>query len=1602
MQSGSPFSLEDFKKLAAEKAAEQKTIYRSTRFQDAGREELLWTALAPSWTIPLAEKSGFPVNNVSSYLEDLRERSLVRVSEVRGEKDDARVASVYTMDEVARADVIETYAENSSQLAELQPVMARIGEGILSAIEHHVTAPPSFAPPALVRWAVLAAKASSPSGIVATFDEEVERAFASRTSATIRDWMNAAQPFSALLLRRGDDSMKQALQRASQRLILLRREENDQRHLKYFYQRDEQRAAFKGLMNSDDNSWALHFLGAGGVGKTMLVRKITVDWAKEHDAIAARVDFDYLKADYPTLDPGMLLWAFAQDLRAHAGIDSIRLFNYADRAFEELRKRLSSIRGKSHQRATDYKEFKEAIALYAEAMRLIPKRVLLIVDTCEELAKIGIGRTPVENIDETFRILRALHDGEHTLSDESATPSGGVPGLRVIFSGRRPLAPEGTNWRCPSAAQLKPRDFLRLHEVRGFKKTDAAMFLQEKMQVPRELIPAIVTRSSPDTGSVAEIDWDDPRDRPAQEARCNPYDLKLYAEWAKEVPPPKAEEILATPPATQYVELRVIRRLHYEPLKEVLPTVALLGHFDSRVLHEIFDGKKDKETIDTVFDLLQEEEWINQHLVQDSDGGSNLVLDVEPGLRTRLFVYFRKSPLLADVQPRAADYFEQITLHGNLSALDWSSFDAALTVLESDPDKTRVTRWWRQVEQLMLVSRPPEWIRDVTDKLQNEGGAAAWRDPQAPPDFPPESRLRPAVLATYASALLRSAKPAELNVTWRELKGVWQEVLAKASNVSEEIPELEMRARAGFISASLRIDDANPDLEQIPHLWRFVEDKAAAAEAPRVSDEHQSLEPSDDPQLLASLVAAAEAIVEYVGWNFQQEPSIARTLLTVDSEKSPRSAVSALLTILSKAFESAHHSERLRSLVAFASCLAARAEIVLGNYRVAGPQFEQSMALANYDKQGTSRETPWYDWLPPEDIASRIRLEFALTTFPDLAGPEEIITAVGEPPVNLTLIDNDRLHSALLRICSFEAPVATQRLEKLEGIIGPSGFPLYVRSQNQPVSKNTANANPEALTCRAHYLIAPLFVTVGEILANQGRADDVLHDLAAVAHSRAHIGHTTLLHIDRACSRIILRMRLRDVGERGGQTLAATTDISDLSLVWALDAQEGPKNEKPTPQLPPELANINILPATAAQPAVEENLNDLVLRTNWGGFKRPSLEKLRWLHAIWQTRFACDASTAEAALTWAEQNLKSFLGLDYEHSPGYEFAAVQIDCFEALALARKYQRELNLGQISRRSFAPQFFHDRRELTIEEALTLWLRSRAMDGQSSSSLNTWPVAEWSQMGRRRAAEIAFHEADLLALRLPERASILYLEAQRRFIDCDDHVSAFFAGTSAGVISPRELSLPVISKSEVGILMSRINGSYANLALADQGIKLPTLDELNNLIETKDQADANDWAARSWQPRLVRYMLLLMTEKVDDKRAEAGKQIIERFLPGAISSGTDATDLVPADLTNWLNPAIELPNIFQRIAKVMQRVVPVLGGLAIILLFVFLLFRLFRWLFTFLVPDFPGRNQWLQLATFAVVSVTLSLVIRLLVKVNQRSKSVDVRTRFDCQCR
>ncbi|MGD8489392.1 MAG: hypothetical protein PVI68_10290, partial [Anaerolineae bacterium] len=196
----------------------------------------------------------------------------------------------------------------------------------------------------------------------------------------------------------------------------------------------------------------------------------------------ARIDFDYLSPQYPVLRPAQPLLALAQDLR--------RLFTDPSQDYDYTRFRervvsfhaelsnaplpddpLDSLRGR---------RFSRIITDFAALLKNMPGRVVLILDTCEELIKEQLGgRLP--HLDATFLILERIHEE--------------LPTVRVILAGRRLLARGGQDWLIcqgdlPEAKGylVEPKPYLRLYLMRGFDDGEAHQ-LFDKRPRKREPLP---------------------------------------------------------------------------------------------------------------------------------------------------------------------------------------------------------------------------------------------------------------------------------------------------------------------------------------------------------------------------------------------------------------------------------------------------------------------------------------------------------------------------------------------------------------------------------------------------------------------------------------------------------------------------------------------------------------------------------------------------------------------------------------------------------------------------------------------------------------------------------------------------------------------------------------------------------------------------------------------------------------------------------------------------------------------------------------------------------------------------------------------------------
>jgi len=275
--------------------------------------------------------------------------------------------------------------------------------------------------PTLRRWAQLASQAASDDAMGATVDAEVRMAIAAAVSnqeasapVALR-WIEAAEFFADIL----QGKLELALTLARRRRELFLRRAYDRRKLANYIEREDQMAAFKELLKDKDH-WALHYVGEGGLGKTMLLRhiqRVAEDAADPEIAIVtSRIDFDFLNPDYPFKAPGLLLSALAEELRLQAGDESTSLFFSFESCVADLNAKATA--GNAGMRLVPLEDvsFQQTIGTFASICQVLgydPRTgglrcVVFMLDTCEELAKLRPDGTVPE---ECPRHLRGTRPG---------------------------------------------------------------------------------------------------------------------------------------------------------------------------------------------------------------------------------------------------------------------------------------------------------------------------------------------------------------------------------------------------------------------------------------------------------------------------------------------------------------------------------------------------------------------------------------------------------------------------------------------------------------------------------------------------------------------------------------------------------------------------------------------------------------------------------------------------------------------------------------------------------------------------------------------------------------------------------------------------------------------------------------------------------------------------------------------------------------------------------------------------------------------------------------------------------------------------------------
>jgi hypothetical protein len=1061
-----------------EREVEQKlALLRERRNAGISKEARAWLALVPSWTDRLAEACGFPKGNkdLKVFLDEARRAALCTESEtisLNGEKSYS-----FWMPDSVRVETLNELRKDGRQF--IYRTAAEIGRVILRVRDNGVAVTPTVS-----YWAELAVVAdrsmsTTAKQLIDKVSELVESDERDTGTATI--WLDAGKSLATAL----GGSLESAVRVGRHRIELAYRLEQDERHLKHFLPRQEQIDAFNDLLDNKDGVWALHYMGMGGVGKTMLLRHITAHLAQERKAPSSRIDFDYLSPDYPVRRPGQLLLELAAEFKSYINTEKLEsIFNDFQARTIALHESLSeetpsdnpldSIRNPA---------FEDMLDAFSDFLRLLPGPVLLILDTCEELAKAQLSGGKLSTIEATFEILERLHKS--------------VPSLRVIFAGRRLLARSGAGWRLARAAQAADKkhlpaekDYLRLHEIRGFDEAEADRYLADiqKLKLKPDLRDAILQRSR-DIGAVAEIIWTPPQQKIVDD-RYNPFDLSLYAEWVKE-DPSLTVALITSGKVDPYVEMRIIQRLKNESLKSSLPAITLLRRFDKEMLLPAFTVSANE--FEEIYRELSDQEWIDH---QRDEALQTTFLEVNRNLYGRLHSYYDQPSLRATLnkaREKLGPSLVYLVSERQLSKLSIDHIEAALRLAPIE----QAAILWDDISRRIASEANWNWARHVTSRLLGEEGAVSNT----------EHPLRASVLATFAAATFHESRDTDLS-------SVWDEVYRTARIYPE--PEvhywLQDRAKLKQLSA-FNLDEHGSRDDRRKAFRSWVEEMGVILTLiiDTFANAKDEIRQYRRDQIVASFCATLEAVLE------RSDPELVWDIKTTDviNIQLPE----RLLSI------GAPHK-----LVVYANVLVGRALARKGRWREAFQLLDAAEDLAADVDSDALPLQRWEDWYAPASFKERIRLEVLCTIPPKVRAlsQDKLDTWQQEALSELENIDGERLASCLLLLSLARAPVPESSLAAL---------------------RQAERYNPERQPLSVvHRTVPPLFASLALGWLALGNADEALSYLAertnAAVASRKDPG--TVKAAETAELKVIRRMRIHGRGTDLINRLARSDDAYDI------------------------------------------------------------------------------------------------------------------------------------------------------------------------------------------------------------------------------------------------------------------------------------------------------------------------------------------------------------------------------------------------------------------------------------------------------------------------
>jgi hypothetical protein len=383
-----------------------------------------------------------------------------------------------------------------------------------------------------------------------------------------------------------------------------------------------------------DDQWIFHLHATGGMGKTMLLRRmISHEWVLGLRHVpCAWLDFDYLEVSTVLQHPALLGLAMAAQWNEQLEqpvfgsfldpslqpLASLLFRNRGDASVRGLTTQTLDNRSRNQYRAglsnpmrcgmlagaVPPRTFEERAQRMSQASILLSywtdklpdaiaampadRPVLLVLDTLEE-ASLQHGQELLE----TLRLLAILRQQTQKLAKERGRPP---VNLRLVLSGRHQLGKE----HVPEFKTEFANQYVE-HRLTGLEDTEARAFLDQEIRENAhsahraELIEAMVRKSE-----------------------GIPFNLSLFAEWANNDDRLDANTVVQSEDvSTAMLIERIIKRIPYQPLRWIIRYGVVPRNLSRDFLRDVMreplldalSGRASSEGVDKPDSATEQDVW---------------------------------------------------------------------------------------------------------------------------------------------------------------------------------------------------------------------------------------------------------------------------------------------------------------------------------------------------------------------------------------------------------------------------------------------------------------------------------------------------------------------------------------------------------------------------------------------------------------------------------------------------------------------------------------------------------------------------------------------------------------------------------------------------------------------------------------------------------------------------------------------------------------------------------------------------------------------------------------------------------------------------------